>query len=92
MMNTQYNIQMMYFFKRFYLFNFRERGREGEREGEEHQCVIASCIPRTGDLAHNTGMYPDWDSNQQLFGSQGDAQSTELHHQRLRSCIIKLYT
>ena len=36
------------FFKRFYLFIFRERGREGEREGEEHQWV-ASCTP------HNSG-------------------------------------
>ena len=24
-------------FKRFYLFIFRERGRDGEREGEKHQ-------------------------------------------------------
>ena len=30
------------FFKRFYLFVFRERGREGERKEEKHQCVIAS--------------------------------------------------
>ena len=51
------------FFKRFYLFNFRE-GREGEREGEEHQCVVASCVFPTGDLALNPGMCPDWESNQ----------------------------
>ena len=25
-----------YFFKDFYLFIFREKGREGEREGEKH--------------------------------------------------------
>ena len=32
------------FFKdRFYLLIFRERGREGEREGEKHQC--ASLVP-----------------------------------------------
>ena len=30
---------------------FRERGREGEREGEKHQCVVASHAPPTGDLA-----------------------------------------
>ena len=29
----------------FYLFIFRERGRKGEREGEKHQCVVASCAP-----------------------------------------------
>ena len=44
------------FLKRFYLFIFRERGREIEREGEKHQCVVASHMPPTGDLAHNPGM------------------------------------
>ena len=34
--------------KRFYLFIFRERGREGEREGEKHQCVVVSTCPRMG--------------------------------------------
>ena len=43
------------FLKRFYLFTFRERGREGKREGEKHQRV------RTGALARNPGMYPDWE-------------------------------
>ena len=32
---------MFYFFLRFYLFNVREKGREGEREGEKHQCPLA---------------------------------------------------
>ena len=27
------------------LFIFRERGRDGEREGEKHQCVVASSAP-----------------------------------------------
>ena len=53
------------FFKRFYLFIFRQRGREGEREGEKHQCVIASRATPTGDLAHNPGMLPDWELNLQ---------------------------
>ena len=48
----------------FYLFIFRERGREGEREGEKHQSVVASHRPPTGDLAHNPGMCPDWKFNQ----------------------------
>ena len=46
-------------FKRFYVFIFRERGREGEREGEKHQCMVASQVPPTGDMAHNKGMCPD---------------------------------
>ena len=51
------------FLKRFYLFIFRERGMEGEREGEKHHCAVASRTPPTGDLACNPGMCPDWESN-----------------------------
>ena len=47
-----------FFFLRFYLFIFRERGKEGEREGEKHQCVVASHTPPTGDLASTPGMCP----------------------------------
>ena len=65
--------------KDFILFIFRQRVREGEREGEKHQCVVASHAPQTGDLACNPGMCPDWESNQRSFGSQADAQSTEPH-------------
>ena len=67
------------FFKGFYLFIFRERGREGEREEKEGQCVVAPRTPPTGDLAQNTGMCPDWESNQRPFGSQACAQPTEPH-------------
>ena len=28
-----------------------KRGREGEREGDKHQCVVASPTPPTGNLA-----------------------------------------
>ena len=35
-------------FKILYLFLER-----GGREGEKHQCVVASGAPPTGDLAHN---------------------------------------
>ena len=67
------------FLKRFYLYTFLERGREGEREVEKHQCVVASHAPPTRDLACNLGMCPDWELNQQPFGLQASAQSTELH-------------
>ena len=60
------------------LFIFRERGKEGEREGEIH-CLVASRMPPTGDLACNTGMCPDWESNEQPFGSRVSVQSTEPH-------------
>ena len=41
----------------------RERGREGGREREKHQCVVASHMSPTGDLACNPSMCPDWESN-----------------------------
>ena len=62
-------------------------GREGEREGEKHQ-LVASCTPLTGDLACNSGMCPDWESNQRPFGSQAGAQSIELHQLGLKCLII----
>ena len=55
-----------------YLFYF-------QREGKKHQCVVASGMPPTGGLACNPGMCPDWESNQQPFGLQAGAHSTEPH-------------
>ena len=68
------------------VFIFKERGREGEREGEKHQS-FPSHIPPTGDPAHtpptvpacNPGMCPVWQLNPQPFSSQARAQSTEPH-------------
>ena len=57
----------------------RERVRERESEGEKHQCVVASRTPPTGGLAHNPGMCPDWESNQQPFGSRAGTESAEPH-------------
>ena len=45
-----------------YLFIYFREGN-GEREGENHQRVIASCVPLTGELAHDPGMCSDWESN-----------------------------
>ena len=42
-----------FYFLRIYLFSFRERGREGEREGEKHRCVRDTWI---SCLSHN----PNW--------------------------------
>ena len=38
-------------------YSFLERGREREREGKKH--VVASCVPPTGNLAHNPDMCPN---------------------------------
>ena len=66
------------FFKRF-IYLFLEKGREGEREGEKHQCVVASRAPPTGDLSCYPGVCPDWESNLRPFVSQGGVPSTEPH-------------
>ena len=54
-------ILFTFYFLRFYLFLDRVEGRENERG--KHQCVVASGVPATGDLASNPGMCPDWESN-----------------------------
>ena len=41
-----------FFKKRFYLFIFRERGRERERKGEKHQCIVVSHAPPAEDQAY----------------------------------------
>ena len=45
--------------------------------GEKHQCVVASPTPPTGDLAGNTGMCPDWESNWRPFVFAGWPSITE---------------
>ena len=50
-------------FLKDFIYLFLERRREREREAEKHQCVVVSCVPHTGDLAHNPGMCPDWELN-----------------------------
>ena len=42
---------------------------------------MCGCLSRTptGDLAHNLGVFPDWESNQRPFDSQAHTQSTEPH-------------
>ena len=67
----------LYFFLKNFIF--RERGREGERGGEKHQCVAASSTPVTGGLTQNPGMCPDWELNWRPFASQAGAQSTKPH-------------
>ena len=78
----KYTILFFYLLLRINLF--LERGREGEREGEKHQCLDASPAPSTRDLVCNPGMCPDWESNQRPFGLQAGAQSTEPHQPGLK--------
>ena len=64
-------IRHTFFFFKDFTYLFLERGK--------HQYVVASHTPPTGDLAHNPGVCPDWELNQQPFGLQTRAQSTEPH-------------
>ena len=76
-------VSLLFFFKlkknflRFHLFIFRE-GKGGKKRGK-YQCVVASSVPPSGDLAHNPVMCPDWESNWRPFGSQYSAQPTKPH-------------
>ena len=65
------NVCFLVFLLKKYLFIFRER--EGEREGEKHQCLVTSRVPPAGDLDCNPGMCPDWESNRQPFSLQASA-------------------
>ena len=60
-----HSVGMYLFFKRFYLFIFRESGREGE--GERNISV------REKHRTHNLGMCPDQEWNPQPFGVQDSA-------------------
>ena len=64
-------ILFIHSFIHLFIYLFIESGEEGEREGEKHQCVVASRVPPTGDLAHNPGMCPDWESNRRPLGFAG---------------------
>ena len=74
---------LFFFFLRFNLLILRERRREEEREGENNQCLVASCAPPTRYLAHSPGMCPHYELNQQPFGLQASTQSTEPHQPEL---------
>ena len=62
------------FFKDF-IYLFLERGEEREKERERNSNVwLPLACPILGTMTRNPGMCPDWESNQQPFGSQASAQ------------------
>ena len=66
-----------FFFVKDFIYLFLKRGREGE-ERNSNMC-LPLVHPPTEGLSCNPGMCSDWESNQQPFGSQAGAQSTEPH-------------
>ena len=83
----EFTIFYFILFKYFIYFTFRERGREGEREGEKHLPVASHTSP-TRDLAWNPGMCPDQESNWWPFTLQNNAQPTEPHWSGLKFLLI----
>ena len=70
---------MYCFVFKVFIYLFLERGEGKERERERNINVFASHMHPVEDLACNPGTWPDWESNQQPFGSQAGTQSTELY-------------
>ena len=59
-----------FFLSRIYLFIFRERGREGEREERSINEWLPLACPLLGTWPNNPGMWPDWESSRRPFGLQ----------------------
>ena len=53
----------IYLFIFIHYFFLENGGGKLEREEEKHECVVASHVAPTWDLAHNPGMCPDWEPN-----------------------------
>ena len=58
-LNPVFYIEILNIFLKDFIYLFLERWEEREKEGEKHQCVVASQAPPTRDLACNPGMCPD---------------------------------
>ena len=63
------------FFKKDFIYLLLERNINVR---EIYQSA-ASHMPPPRDLAHNSGMCPDWELNQRPLDSQAGTQSTEPH-------------
>ena len=57
----------------------------------QKRTLATSRVPHNGDLARNPGMCPDWESNQQPFGSQASAKSTEPYQPGLNLTLFFSY-
>ena len=79
MVHSRDDFYFYFIFLKDFIYLFLERGEGKERKREKYQCVVASHLPPTGDLAQNSGMWPDWEPNWRPFGSQAGTQSTEPH-------------
>ena len=88
LLGIYYFLNFFFFFNFTYLFLEREDRKEQERERNTN-VGLPLMRPPTGDLAHNPGIFPDWESNWQPFGSQVGTQSTEPHQPGLSIYFFK---
>ena len=72
------SLQPMHIFLKI-LFIYVKEGEGRRKRGRETSMYGCLLLTLTGDLACNPGMCPDWELNQQPFGSQVSTQSTESH-------------
>ena len=77
-----------FFFKKYFIYLFLERGEGKERERETSSVVTSHMLPAR-DLTHDPGMCPDWESNQRLFGLQASTQSIESHQLGLKVDFVR---
>ena len=75
--NPQFLIYIFFYFFNIYLFIFRQRGREEERKGEKHQCLVVSHMPHVWGPGLQPRHVPQLGIKP--FGSQASPQSTESH-------------
>ena len=96
---TTFKVLTMDCFNYFYLFVFREKRREGEKEGEKHwweietsiSCLLYMLHP-SGDWTHNPEMCRDQELNQQPFALWEGTHQTEPHWSGLGSSfLMKLF-
>ena len=73
------------FKKILFIYLLLERGRQGDIN-----VWLPLTCPPTGDLACEPGMYPDWESNRQPFGSQAGTQSTEPHQSETLIYLVRI--
>ena len=85
--NKIIQVLLFFFFPKTLLIG---EGREKERERNINAWPPPTHTP-TGDLSHNPGMYPDWDSNRWPFSSQASARSIQPHQPELNFCSFNSY-
>ena len=80
-----------YYFLKYVIYLLLERGEGREKEGEKHQCVVASCMPPTGDMALYPGMCLRLGIEQVTLWLSGWQALCPLSHTHQGNFIFVLY-